>query len=394
MLALLAACGSTPATVTPATQGRAATAATEAPSAGEASVVMTEMPPAPTTGATSTVAALTVGATEASASAAPSITTALPETGSPAPSVGDYLDDRSTPEALITSYYNAINRKEYARAYGYWQAPGGASDQPPAFPQFQQGYANTASVQLTMGAIGGDVGAGQLYWTVPVVLKARTIAGATQTFAGCYTLHLARPEIQAAPPFHPLGISSAKIQAAPGDAKASDVVGHACQGSDSGQTSPVMPSAMAGSAGIGSSRYLDDRSTAEEVIRSLYNAVNRREYARAYSYWEAPGSASGQPPAFLQFQQGYANTAVVQLVAGTPTGNPGAGQLYYTLPVTLKAQTMAGAAQTFVGCYTLHLARPSIQAAPPFHPLGISSAKLQEVPNDANTDVLMGQSCH
>jgi hypothetical protein len=28
----------------------------------------------------------------------------------------DYLDDRSTPEAVVNSYYDAINRKEYARA--------------------------------------------------------------------------------------------------------------------------------------------------------------------------------------------------------------------------------------------------------------------------------------
>ena len=31
----------------------------------------------------------------------------------------DYLDDRSTAEAVIGSYYDAINRKEYARAYSY-----------------------------------------------------------------------------------------------------------------------------------------------------------------------------------------------------------------------------------------------------------------------------------
>jgi hypothetical protein len=34
----------------------------------------------------------------------------------------DYLDDRSTPEAVISSYYNAINRAEYARAYSYFRA--------------------------------------------------------------------------------------------------------------------------------------------------------------------------------------------------------------------------------------------------------------------------------
>ncbi|HVY51583.1 MAG TPA: hypothetical protein VHA07_08475, partial [Devosia sp.] len=32
-----------------------------------------------------------------------------------------YLDDRSTPEAVIASFYNAINRQEYARAWSYYE---------------------------------------------------------------------------------------------------------------------------------------------------------------------------------------------------------------------------------------------------------------------------------
>ncbi len=31
-----------------------------------------------------------------------------------------YLDDRSTPIQVLKSYYNAINRQEYVRAYSYW----------------------------------------------------------------------------------------------------------------------------------------------------------------------------------------------------------------------------------------------------------------------------------
>src|SRR5581483_8982233 len=33
--------------------------------------------------------------------------------------------------------------------------------------------------------------------------------------------------------------------------------------------------------------YIDDRSTATQLVRSYFNAINRREYARAYSYWES-----------------------------------------------------------------------------------------------------------
>ena len=64
---------------------------------------------------------------------------------------------------------------------------------------------------MTLGNAGGDVGAGQLYYTVPVRLVAPMSDGSVQTFAGCYTLHLARPQLQAVPPYHPLGIQYASI---------------------------------------------------------------------------------------------------------------------------------------------------------------------------------------
>jgi len=32
--------------------------------------------------------------------------------------------------------------------------------------------------------------------------------------------------------------------------------------------------------------YLDDRSSAEQVVRSYYDAIGRRQYLRAYGYWE------------------------------------------------------------------------------------------------------------
>lgn len=134
--------------------------------------------------------------------------------------------------------------------------------------------------------------------------------------------------------------------------------------------------------------YIDNRSGPVEVLQSLYNAVNRHEYARAYSYWQKA------PSTFAQFQQGYATTQSVQLTTGNVSSDAGASNYYYQVPVALKAQTTTGATQTFVGCYTLHLASPAAQATPPFQPLGIVSAKMQQVPNSANIGVLLNQSCH
>ena len=136
--------------------------------------------------------------------------------------------------------------------------------------------------------------------------------------------------------------------------------------------------------------YIDDHSAPAQVVRSLYNAINRKEYARAYSYWEA--GAPGLRP-FTQFQQGYATTQSVQLTAGTVRTGAATGNLYGRVPVRVIATTTGGGRQTFVGCYTTHLGEPANQAVPPFHPMAIQSAYVQQVANDANTTVLMHAIC-
>jgi hypothetical protein len=138
--------------------------------------------------------------------------------------------------------------------------------------------------------------------------------------------------------------------------------------------------------------YLDDRSDPISTLRSLFNAINRKEYARAYSYWQNPGASPDVPP-FPQFQQGYQDTASVDATFGSVVSNAGAGQMYYNVPVALKVQTTRGQTQTFVGCYTLHLAQPAIQATPPFEPLGIKSAVVKQVANNADLSALLSAAC-
>jgi hypothetical protein len=138
--------------------------------------------------------------------------------------------------------------------------------------------------------------------------------------------------------------------------------------------------------------YLDDRSTALQVIRSYYNAINRREYARAYSYWE-PAAAEAQLPPFAEFAHGYADTERVELVLGAVQSDVGAGQLYYAVPVALWATTAGETTQRYFGCYTLHLARPQIQAVPPFRPMGIRSATVWAWDEDADLDAALAGAC-
>src|SRR5712671_3483644 len=139
------------------------------------------------------------GATPATGGAS---ATAQPSASPSTAPASAYVDDRSSPEALIGSYYNAISQRQYLRAYSYWEI----SDSLPPFATFAQGFANTTDVQVELGTVGGSPGAGQLYWSVPAAVFSTTTAGA-QAFVGCYTLHLARPEIQAAPPFKPMAIA-------------------------------------------------------------------------------------------------------------------------------------------------------------------------------------------
>lgn len=333
--------------------------------------------------------AQTPGATAtASSSTAPGSAASTPAASTPAAGDGPrlaYLDDRSTGAAVIASLYNAINFKQYARAYSYWQSMENA----PSFADFQQGYEGVEEVQLRLGTVSSSAGAGQVYSTVPVALTSIRSDGSTQTFVGCYTLHLANPGIQAAPPFQPLGIDRARVQQVDNSADTNTLLAQACAQQNQQSGAQPIPSQSADPADISASRYLDDRSSPVQVLRSLGNAINSRQYARAYSYWQH----TQQAPPFDQFEQGYANTRSVQIETGTVSEDAGAGQLNASVPVTLIATMSDQSTQIFVGCYELHLANPGIQATPPFTPWGITKAEIKQVDRAANTTELMAQAC-
>ncbi len=118
-----------------------------------------------------------------------------------------YRDDRSDAKALIRSYYNAINRHEYARAWSYW----GEDDPSRSYDDFVKGFAHTDHVDLIVGRVTAEGAAGSTYYSVPVALSATAGDGQASSFAGCYTLRLAQPTIQE-PPFHPLHIEKGNLK--------------------------------------------------------------------------------------------------------------------------------------------------------------------------------------
>lgn len=101
-----------------------------------------------------------------------------------------FYEDRTDPAHTVLSFYNAITRREYERAYRYFH---GAPNPNPAlvapYAQWVQGYADTASVSVAVGKVVQDAGAGNLYAAFPVVLFATQADDSLQIFTGCYTMH-------------------------------------------------------------------------------------------------------------------------------------------------------------------------------------------------------------
>jgi len=92
-------------------------------------------------------------------------------------------EDRSDPVTTLSSYYNAINSKEFRRAYGYWESP------PSSYDQFERGFADTDRVRLLIDPqFPVEGAAGSVFADIPTIVVATTRGGNERVFAGCYTL--------------------------------------------------------------------------------------------------------------------------------------------------------------------------------------------------------------
>lgn len=272
------------------------------------------------------------------------------------PSPGPAYDDRDTPVSLIASFYDAINRQDYARALGYWQTP------PATAEQYAQGYANTAAVQLLVQPPTFiDAGAGNLRAWVSTVLVATQRDGSEQYFAGCYQNHKVNIEPDV---WH---IEQAQLQQVPAGSDFGALLLRGCQG----YSAP------------GANEYAyDTQNSGVDVLASFYNAISRREYQRAYAYWENP------PTSYDAFVQGYANTANVQLIVQPPTTSDiGAGQIYVTIPTVLRVTNGDGSTTLFAGCYSAHTTNIEPQ------PWRLSRATIAPAATGAGIPALFVQGC-
>jgi hypothetical protein len=122
--------------------------------------------------------------------------------------------------------------------------------------------------------------------------------------------------------------------------------------------------------------YLDNRSSAESLIRSYYNAVNTHQYARAYDYFANPPAKD-----FDTFQKGFADTDHVDVLTGDVAGDGAAGHTYYSVPTAIRAKGADGKYKYFAGCYTVVAVNGAIQD-PPSRPLQIDNASLKPIKED------------
>ena len=92
-------------------------------------------------------------------------------------------DDRNDPIATLSSYYEAINSRDFRRAYRLWES------NPSSYEQFERGFADTDRVRLLIEPPPHLEGAaGSSFAEISTVIIATTRNGGERVFAGCYTL--------------------------------------------------------------------------------------------------------------------------------------------------------------------------------------------------------------
>ena len=302
------------------------------------------------------------------------------------PATTNYIDDRSTPSQVIVSFYNAINRQEYSRAYGYYSDPTTTLG---SFTTFANGYQATVSVNLVFGQITGDAGMSQVHYIIPVILKATTKNNGHSNYAACYVVHEANPDVYGSPPIFPMSIDSGSATPANLNSSDASVLATACSGQFTGGLTSF--SASANSLSIDKSNFVDNRSGPIETVSSLLNSLNLKQYVRAYSYYQ---NAATYPGPYDPYAAGYSNTDTITVTFGTVISEGAAGSLYYKVPLAEKVLTTSSTTQTFVGCYTLRLGQPANQTTPPFQPMGITAGKFNHVANGTNVTTLLPTACN
>ena len=127
----------------------------------------------------------------------------------------------------------------------------------------------------------------------------------------------------------------------------------------------------------------DDRSDPVATLASYYEAINARDFRRAYSYWESPSSS------FDQFEKGFADTDKVRVLVDPSARVEGAaGSSFKEISTIIVATTRAGNERVFAGCYVMRRSNVSD------HGWHIYRADLAAMPLSARVSRMLSQGCH
>ena len=100
----------------------------------------------------------------------------------PEPSGGP-RDEPNDPVGTLAAYYDAINARDYRRAFTYWDSP------TTSLERFSGGFVETDRVRLLVEPnVRIDGAAGSAYANVSTIVVATTRGGNERLFAGCYVM--------------------------------------------------------------------------------------------------------------------------------------------------------------------------------------------------------------
>lgn len=247
----------------------------------------------------------------------------------------------TTPETVLYTYFNALNRAEYATAYRYTNG-----SQP--FLDFVQGFRTTARIAPYFGV--QQVSGGTI--AIPTVLVGYQDDGSVNAFAGCLGLSatpiagvisyvITQNTLQAIP-----------LAGAPDLSAISDYV----------NTVPCFPSSSTIAHPLPSTAAVP--SLAETTIQHYVAAINANNTDAAYRFWLYPlpfpdpdgAPATDYRPAYDAFAAGYRNTRWINVYTNGYDqlgGSAGRAYLDGLLPVVLVDQVADWTINTYVGCYVM-----------------------------------------
>ena len=107
----------------------------------------------------------------------------------------DYLDNRSSPQLLIASYFNALNKHDYARAWLYWDNEMEGSN----FEDFVEGYTGVEAIEFKIGPARSEGAAGSIFTQIPLAVMTLDEDGWEEIYQGCFLTRIATPNIQSPP---------------------------------------------------------------------------------------------------------------------------------------------------------------------------------------------------